>query len=387
MTTHRSPRKVLVLDADSRTALAACRSLGRAGYEVATMTTFGGDLASHSQYVTRHHLRAPDVPLGSTIDELADRHGYDVAVAAKDFTIAELGAAPPMLPTVPFLGPALDRLNDKVGLASIAESAEVPYPATVDLDRDAEAQSLVYPAMVKAARSARVLDDGSIGELGGAVLARDRTEIEHAAARIRRHGLVPIAQNRVERTDKINVTILRRNDECEVRFPYRVLRDVPLTGGIAVSLETLPAREMPGIDAVAALERVCAEARYEGIANGEFCMTPGGGLTLIEVNTRPWGSLWFAEQLGQQVMERAVRLALGEKALPAAQPASHARYHNVAGELRWARLHRRSGRALLGVAADLRPGDVYEYIDRADLSVVAWVALGKARRTWSRRSR
>lgn len=369
-------RRALVLDADSRTALAAVRALGRAGFEVGTMTTFGDALASHSRYAVRHHVPEPGATLAESIDALADEHGYEVALAAKEFTLAALLAHAPRTPTVPTLGPPLVALSDKLALADVAASADVHYPTTGVAGRD-EASS--YPLMVKSSRSAIVGDDGRVVDWSGAKVARDATELEEVATRIRAKGLTPIFQPRVERIDKVNVTVVRRDGECEVRFPYRVLRDVPLTGGIAVSLETLPSTTGIGRDAVEALDRVCGAAGYDGVANGEFCVAADGSPTLIEVNTRLWGSLWFAERLGQQVTERCVRLALGLPRLPAAPPAGRSRYHNVAGELRWARLHPDAARRTAEVIAGLRPWHVFEYVDVRDLGALGWVGIGKAR--------
>ena len=375
-------RRALVLDADSRTALAAVRSLGRAGFEVGTMTTFGDGLASHSRWALRHHLPLPERTLGESIDALADEHGYEVALAAKEFTLAPLLEHPPRTPTVPTLGRPLVLLSDKLELAGVAERAGVRYPSTGVAGRDEPAS---YPLMVKSSRSAIAAADGRIVDWSGAKVANDAGELEGVADRIRAKGLTPIFQPRVERMDKVNVTVVRRDGECEVRFPYRVLRDVPLTGGIAVSLETLPAVEGIGRDAVDALDRVCAAAGYDGVANGEFCVARDGSLTLIEVNTRLWGSLWFAERLGQQVAERCVRLALGLPRLPPAPLAGRNRYHNVAGELRWARLHPTPVRRTAEVIASLRPWHVFEYVDVRDLGALGWVGVGKVRALRRRR--
>ena len=128
--------RALVLDADSRTALAAVRALGRAGFEVGTMTTFGDALASHSRYAVRHHVPLPDVTLGESVDALADEHGYEVALTAKEFTLAALLERPPRTPTVPTLGRPLVLLSDKLELAGVAEAADVRYPATGVAGRD-----------------------------------------------------------------------------------------------------------------------------------------------------------------------------------------------------------------------------------------------------------
>jgi predicted ATP-grasp superfamily ATP-dependent carboligase len=178
--------------------------------------------------------------------------------------------------------------------------------------------------------------------------------------------LTPIAQRPAERAEKVDVAVVRRGGLSEVRLAYRVVRDVPLTGGLAVTLETVPATKGSGRDAIEALERICAVAGYDGIANGEFCVGADGSTTLIEVNARPWASMWFAERLGQRVAERCVRHAAGVEPLPPAPPPRHRRYHHVVGELQWASLHDRVAPRLGSLLATTRPWDVFEYDDLGD---------------------
>ena len=92
------------------------------------MTTFGEALASHSRYAVRHHVPLPDATLGESIDSLADEHGYEVALAAKEFTLAALLASAPRTPTVPTLGRPLVALSDKLELGDVAAAADVRYP-------------------------------------------------------------------------------------------------------------------------------------------------------------------------------------------------------------------------------------------------------------------
>jgi predicted ATP-grasp superfamily ATP-dependent carboligase len=365
--------RVLVLDADKRQALAACRGLGRAGHDVGAAGYQTSALAGWSRYTRRYH-RLPS-PRGATADfaaalrDITAAQGYEVVVAVEDPTVAALVEAGLDVPTVPRLGVGLERLVDKVVLGEIAAAAGVPYPPTEVVDGSTLSgalERLGAPAVVKPARSAVALD-GAVFHHSGAAVTPDLDSVAEAAEKIRRQGLVPIAQQRIDRADKINVTIFRRGGISEVRFPYRVLRDVPLTGGIAVALETVSAGEGIGAQAVAALELVCDEARYEGIANGEFCLSGRDGrLYLIEVNTRPWGSLWFAERLGQRVADRAVRHAVELPSEPSPPARAGRRYHNPAGELRWVRRHPSRRRPLLSVVRNTRPWDVFEYVDPAD---------------------
>jgi len=365
---------VLVLDASARQALAAVRALGRAGLDVgAAGYEERNDLARDSRRASRSH-RLPDPgssgdAFHAALDALLERHGYGVVVATDDATIARLRERPPGVPCVPDVLANLDPLGDKVELAALARDVGVAYPETVAVDPTRSpvdlVQALGLPVVVKASTSARLVN-GHVLAHAGAVLARTAESVRDAVDVVREAGLIPIAQRPAERAEKIDVAIVRRDERSEVRLAYRVVRDVPLTGGLAVTLETVRSTTGSGADALEALERVCDAAGYEGIANGEFCVAADGTATLIEVNARPWASMWFAERLGQGVAARSVRHAAGLPPLPPAPPPRRRRYHHVVGELQWASLHDRVAPRLVELVASTRPWDVFEYDDLGD---------------------
>lgn len=366
---------ILVLDGDSRQALAACRSLGALGHRVAVAGSPAKALAGYSRYATRYHqipdARGSTAAYGDAISLLVDRQGYEVLIAVEDPSVAQLSVASFDVPTSPSLGPPLELLADKLMLADVAARANVAYPATSPWEEWTATAPSGFPVFVKPSRSAAV-HAGAVRHHSGASLAADRATADAFATAIVAEGLQPIVQERIVRAEKINVTVFRRGDRSDVRFPYRVVRDVPLTGGVAVSLETVSAATGAGAEAVAALERVCDEAGYEGVANGEFCVAePDGRLVLIEVNTRLWGSLWFAERLGQRVSERSVALALGQPVESAVPAPPGRRFHNPFGELRWILLHPQRRGPALEVLRSLRPRDVYDYFDRRDPGALA----------------
>ena len=322
---------VLVLDAQTRQGLAACRALGRRGVEVGAASVDADALSRWSRHVVRFHRAG--APGCSAIPQLVREHGYDAIVACEDPTVrACWRQAPPPAPTVPTLDASLDALVDKLRLAATASTAGVAYPQTVALatveDVRAAFDELGSPMIVKSSRSAAVVD-GTPVHRSGARVVRDVAEAERAVDWIAGGGLTPVAQRRVDRADKVDVAVVRRHGACEVRLAYRVLRDVPLSGGLAVAVESIPNAEGHGRTALDALERLLDAAGYEGIANAEFCVSADGAVTLIEVNTRVWASIWFAERLGLRVVERSVRHALGLPA-PGARSACCRRPHDTA---------------------------------------------------------
>jgi predicted ATP-grasp superfamily ATP-dependent carboligase len=379
---------VLVLDASARAALAACRALGRAGHDIDVATHDPAALAGYSRYTGRvHALPGPDASqdaFDDALDAILRARGYDVLVVVDDATLARLADRPAPLPTFPILGPAFQRLIDKVGLADLCRDIGVAYPATLVASNPNEVEAAVaavgLPVVVKAARSA-IASSAGVHHHEGATVASDPTAAIAAIAAYRREGLTPIVQEFVQRREKINLSIIRRGGRSEVRFTYRVLRDVPLTGGIAMAMETIDPDRGIGREAVSALERLCDAAGYDGLANGEFCRAPDGRLYLIEVNPRLWGSTWFAERLGQRVVERGARLALGLPSLPEAPYPSGRRFHHATGELRWLRQQRSWRGPLRELLQTTRPWDVFDGDQLSDLQPV----LHQAARGFGRR--
>jgi predicted ATP-grasp superfamily ATP-dependent carboligase len=384
------PRRVLVLDASARQTLAACRALGRAGLEVATAGSAPGELAGRSRYSVRYHVLSDPVRtaawFGDALRALVERHGYEAVVATGDATIARLHSVASSVPTVPAGGLGFERLVDKVGLSAMCAEVGLAYPRTHPIaDSDGAARGalteLGSPLVVKASRSA-LATPAAVHEHAGATVTTDPAEAEDAARAIRAAGIEPIAQEYVRRRAKIDVALVRRGGRSEVRLAYAVLRDIPLTGGLGVTLETLSPERGPGADAVSALEVLCDAAGYEGLANGEFCVSADDGrLVLVEVNPRLWASSWFGERLGQRIAERCVFHALGLPPPPSAPYPPGRRFHHPVGELRWALQHRRRTRPLLSVLRSLRLRDVYEYDDLSDLGPL----LGQLRAKVGRR--
>jgi hypothetical protein len=84
------------------------------------------------------------------------------------------------------------------------------------------------------------------------------------------------------------------------------------------------------------------------------------------VNPRLWGSTWFAERLGQRVVERGVRFALGLAPLAARPYRLGRRFHTPIGEMRWLRERHNKIAGLVEIARSTRPWDVFEFVDGRD---------------------
>ena len=382
---------VLVLDAEIRQALAACRALRAAGFPVAASGRGSSALAGDSRDVVRYHrLPLPEDgpvggPFGVALEGVLRAHGYAAVVAVDDATLARLDAEPPSVPTVPAGGGPFDRLTAKDRLGDVCAAAGVDYPTTLPVPSGGEraaVEAVGLPCVVKAARSAAVAPSG-IAYVAGAVVATTLEEVVTAANAVRTTGGEPVVQARIRGVAKLNAVVIRRDGRAVLRYAHRVLREVPPGRGIGISLVTIPADRGPGAAAVDALDRICATAGWSGVAHAEVYERADGGLTLIEVNPRLWGSTWFAERLGLRVTERCVRDALGLEPLPDL-PAYEVgrRFHHAPGLLTWARAPRAERDPLRSLIGTVAPNDVFDIVSLRDPS--PFLGLLRRRLTASR---
>ena len=96
--------RVLVLDASARQSLAACRALGRAGYEVGAAGYQPSALAGYSRYTSRYHeLPSPfgtEHAFSEALESVIGRFDYVAVVATDDATLARAPGfqSPPAMP-------------------------------------------------------------------------------------------------------------------------------------------------------------------------------------------------------------------------------------------------------------------------------------------------
>lgn len=306
---------------------------------------------------------------------LVSRRGYDVVLSTDDATLARLASLNLPAPTLPDVGAGFRVLTDKIALAPLCATAGVPYPATSVPDEvgavRAMMDSLGSPVVVKSARSAEA-GPQRVSAARGATVCHDASAAEVAVRELLQSALRPILQSRIRSAGKLNAVIIRREGASQFRYSHRVLREAPRSGGVGVTLVTIPADHGPGAEAVDLLERVCDAANYSGLAQAEFYRSADDGrLYLLDVNPRLWGSTWFAERQGLRVVERGVRFAMGLPPLPPAEYQVGRVFHQPVGEWRWLREHDRKLAGVLELVRTTRPTDVFDYLDWRDPAPVA----------------
>jgi predicted ATP-grasp superfamily ATP-dependent carboligase len=374
MEPNRHPRTgdgpILVLDPVLGHSVAAVRGLGRVGWNVvvAGAERRAEAPASWSKYVTEPYTRLPDphgdaAPFGAALSELVRRRRCQAIVAIADGTIARLRQLDIGVPTVPRMDAGLDRVIDKMSLASVCSEAGVLYPPTWTPDLiDAGAG---WPRIVKPRQTA-IVRHGHVAERSGAFVVHNQDEQDAAVSRLRAERLEPIVQRRVERAGKVNVSIVRSDGRTSFRIAYRVLLEYPPPGGQAASIVSIDPARGVGARALAAAERVCDAAGYRGLANVEYYLQDDGSLCLLEVNARVWGSVWFPERLGLRPAERAVLDVLGENPQPPLSYQVGRRFHRPELVARWL-VAPGSGRGPARQALKfVRPWDVFNLVSVTD---------------------
>jgi predicted ATP-grasp superfamily ATP-dependent carboligase len=284
--------RVLVLDASERQALAACRTLGRAGHHVETAGYAAAELAGDSRHSRRYTrlpgAEAPALRFEQALADAVRAHRSDVVIATNDATLARLGTVTSPIPTLPRVDAAFIRLADKAELADVCAAAGVAAPPTflqrVPADADEAVRAVGLPAVVKAARSAEA-DATSVRFRAGAEVAGSLDEVRAAVARVHDQRLRPVVQQRIAGLEKLNAVVIRRERRSVFRYAHRVVREAPRSGGIGVTLETIEADRGAGAEAIDVLERICDAAGYEGLAHVEFYRDARDGmLCAIDVN-------------------------------------------------------------------------------------------------------
>jgi len=328
---------VLVLDANQRSALAAVRSLGRAGLKVFAADSTGATLAGASRHCQRR-LSYPspyNAPL-AFVDAVVDAvraHGIDVVLPMTEVSLQLLlEARERIVATLPAPSlAAFEALSDKYRLFQSAQALGIPMPRTVFIDNArafaAQPEAWDYPVVVKPHRS-RIWHRGAW--LATSVrYAHSRAELDAmVAADPALSGYPFLLQSFIDGRGEGLFALFDRGRAVDF-FAHRRLRERPASGGVSVLSESAP---VPA-DLRDIAERLLGAQAWHGVAMVEFKRGRDGVPYLMEVNARFWGSLQLAIDAGVDFPLRLVRLARGERLSAQAPYRAGARLRWLLGDL------------------------------------------------------
>jgi predicted ATP-grasp superfamily ATP-dependent carboligase len=309
--------RIVITDGNERAALAAARSLVRAGHTVHVAAPTRVSLAGAARGVRRHLLLADPLadPRGyaAEVGRLAEREGAVVLLPVTDASVEPLLEHRDALPAgvaLPFPDLSTYRAaSDKAHVLELAracgfgvpETRIVPSPA----EGDAAAADACFPAVVKPHRSV-VTVDGVRRKLPVVPVA-DVVACRLALAALPAAAFPVLLQRWVAGVGE-GFFALRWGGRTVAMFAHRRLREKPPAGGVSVYRESIPLEQPlvgPGLRLLDALG-------WSGVAMIECKREEGTGRQVVmEVNGRFWGSLQLAVDAGVDFPALLVSCAAG----------------------------------------------------------------------------
>ena len=288
LSTGASPGRVLVTDGEFKHTLGIVRALARRGHEVHLVARSGAAPAVHSRAVRRWH-RAPASGVPGYEARLLEIAGALAPVSLIPVGSGAVAAADRMRGRMPAgvrmaLPPreSLATANDKRSTAALARSLGLRVPRECLVSSPEEARvawrALGAPLVLKSAREEGVKTVRYARSEAGVAAA-------FAAARAASGGEV-VAQEYVA-GDGYGFSALYWNGALQRSFMHRRVREWPPSGGTSACAESVPDAPELARAGTALLDAL----HWHGVAMVEFkgSLVPGG-LALIEVNAKFWGS-------------------------------------------------------------------------------------------------
>ena len=313
--------RVLVLDANQRSALAVTRSLGSHNISVITADETPTALSGCSHFSEQYFFypspcKQSDAFI-SAIVELCKKEKVSVIFPMTELTAALLLSHSEQLPgiTLPFADiNSVETLSNKYSLMKLAESLNVPIPKTWYVNSleslPVSLNDVQYPLVLKPGKSwleyegewlhtsVRFADDPSQAT---SILAQD------PAFKASSFMLQENVPGKGE-----GVFALYDRGRPLAFFAHKRLREKPPRGGVSVLSES--AAIDPKL--LSYSKSLLGHVGWHGIAMVEFRVAEDGTAHLMEINTRFWGSLQLAVDAGVDFPWLLYRTAIGEKVLP-----------------------------------------------------------------------
>lgn len=295
--------RVLVLDANQRSALAITRSLGSdPDIEVLTADETDTALAGTSRFSSLY-LRHPSPEHEPQLfihwlAETLQARGVDQIFPATEITsylclMHRERLAPCNLPFPPVK--TVLSLADKGRLMDLAGALDIPHPASRLVANGAAFDPDFindYPVILKPCLSRIWLEDRWLSS--SVHLARSQDEILHLIeTKPYLHDHPFLIQEFIPGSGA-GIFALYNQGEPITFFAHTRIREKPPAGGVSVLSES--ASLDPRLVDMA--RRLLDQTHWHGVAMVEFRVTPDGAPYLMEVNPRFWGSLQLAIDCG-----------------------------------------------------------------------------------------
>lgn len=313
---------VLVTDGEERAALAAVRSLGRAGYRVYVCAVSRRSLAAASRYC--YDCAQTPSPLGDpeeyrqAVATLLERWHIQVLLPVSEQSLRALlpaqfehrGVHVPF-PSAEVFASVSDKgeLLQRCARFGLSAPRQCVLQDPIGLTAAADL-SLTFPVVLKPTRSVVPGRTGSIKV--GVTYAADIAELRRSLAALPAAAYPILLQERIVGPGS-GVFLLVWDGELVAVSAHRRLREKPPAGGVSVYSESTPADPV----LVERGLRLLRDFGWQGVAMLEFKTDRRTGQPyLMEINGRLWGSLQLAVDAGVDFPTLLVGCALGERPVP-----------------------------------------------------------------------
>ena len=292
---------VLLVDAGERAAVAACRSLARAGYRVGTASSQHPAPASWSRCSERRfslpNPRLDPAAFAGRVGEIAATHGYSTALPCSEGALWAISANREALPGGDFrLGmpdpAAVARCTSKESLLEAAPGAGLAAPTTRRCADRAEAlaaaEGLGFPLVVKP-RSTVFGEPGNARHQASSIA----TDPEALRAKLGEAGW-PCLLQALERGPVVSLGGVVAEGRLLALACSRYLRTWPADAGPVCFSRSID----PPAPLAEAAGRLVAALGWEGIFELELAQREDGEFAVLDFNPRVYGSLALAVRAG-----------------------------------------------------------------------------------------
>ena len=314
-------KRVLLLDASQRSALAVVRSLGRQHIPLVTADEATAALAGCSRF-SKHYFTVPSPRLHpenfvAAVASLCNKEEIDIVLPMTELTTTLLLSYRASFPGIAIPFPDMDTvgsLADKCSLMRLAESLSIPIPHTWYADDPANLpfnlEELPYPLVLKPGKS--WLNQNGHWSRNGVQFANNPLEAKAILASDMAFRAHPFLLQECISGHGQGVFALYDNGKPLAFFAHRRLREKPPRGGVSVLSESIPVDAVQLSHARSLLDK----AGWHGVAMVEFKVAEDGTPYLMEINTRFWGSLQLAIDAGVDFPYLLYQLTCGDRPDP-----------------------------------------------------------------------
>jgi predicted ATP-grasp superfamily ATP-dependent carboligase len=331
--------RVLVLDANQRSALAVTRSLGRAGLATILAADSSPEALAGCSRHSEHYARCPSPAQTPALflewlSAHIKAHAIDWVFPTTEITSQLILSEPAALgdARIPFAPlETVMALADKWALVQLARRIGVPHPSSIYYANAAallgSADALTFPVVLKPCQSRRWLGDHWLNT--SVHVAHNADELYRLLNDKVYLRDFPFMAQQFIAGHGAGVFALYDRGKPVTFFAHRRLREKPPRGGVSVLSESA------AIDPAALHHtRTLLDAvNWHGVAMVEFRVAEDGTPYLMEVNTRFWGSLQLAIDAGVDFPTLLFRVANGETVTPVTDYRSGQRLRWLLGDL------------------------------------------------------